>query len=129
MKINLDCMRDILLEVEKCDYNETLPVRQLEERLTKYYNDVIRYNCLKLYEAGYIDALCIDVDNSPLPCIHEIIDIRFQGHEFLSNVKKTENWEKTKELGEKIGSFGLNMAGKIAEGVATAYFKQTLGLL
>lgn len=128
MTLNLDCMRDILLEAEKCKYNETLPVRQLEKILTQYYNEIVRYNCLKLYEAGYIEAMCIHADNSPLPYIHEIIDITYPGHEFLANIRKRENWEKTKAIGEKVGVFSLSMAGKIAEGVATAYLKQVLGI-
>lgn len=128
MKLNLDCIRAILLEVEKCDYNESIPIEILEKRLPTYYNQDIRYNCLKLYEAGYISAICVHVDNSTLPYIHEIIDITYPGHEFLASIRKEENWEKTKEIGEKIGSFGLRMAGTIAEGVASAYFKQVLGV-
>lgn len=128
MKLNLDCIRDILLTVEKCRYGETLYVSKLEKLLTDYYNEDIRYNCLKLYEAGYINAVCVHVDNSALPYIHEIIDISYPGHEFLANIRKEENWTKTKEIGAKIGSFGLHMAGAIAEGVATAYFKRELGI-
>lgn len=128
MTLDLDCVRDILLEAEKCKYNETLPVSLLAKRLTQYCSETIRYNCLKLYEAGYIEAVCIHLDNSPLPYIHEIIDITYPGHEFLSNIRKPENWEKAKDIGNKIGAFGLNMAEKIAEGVATAYLKQALGI-
>lgn len=128
MTLDLDCIRDILLEAEKCKYNEALPMRDLEKRLPDYYDKDIRYNCLKLYEAGYIDALCIHVDNSILPYIHEIRDITYRGHEFLANIRAPESWEKTKAIGAKVGSFGLSMASKIAETVATAYFKQIMGL-
>lgn len=129
MKLNLDCIRSILLEVEKCGFNETLPISELENLLPEYYNEDIRYNCLKLYEAGYIDAVYIDNIDSAFPYIHEIIDIRYPGHEFLATIRKEENWNKTKEIGSKVGAFSLSMAGAIAEGVATAYFKRELGIL
>lgn len=128
MTLDLDCIRDILLEAEKCEYNESLPMRDLEKRLPDYYDKDIRYNCLKLYEAGYIDALCVEIDNSILPYIHEIRDITYRGHEFLANIRAPENWEKTKTIGAKVGTFGLSMASKIAEGVAAAYLKQITGL-
>lgn len=86
------------------------------------------FNCLKIYEAGYIDALYVRVDNLILLYIYEILYITYIGHEFLSNIWNVKNWTKTKDIGKKVGAFGLNMAGKIAEGVATAYSKHILGI-
>lgn len=128
MKLDLDCVRDILLEVEKCRYNEALPISTLEKRLTKHFNEDIRYNCLKLYEAKYIDAVCISIDNSALPYICEIRDITYKGHEFLANIRNEKSWDNVKEIGKKVGFLGLGSAFEIAAGIASSTIKQHLGL-
>lgn len=42
MNLNLDCIRDILLETEKCGYNEPLHVSMQENRRANYYNENVQ---------------------------------------------------------------------------------------
>lgn len=120
MKLDLDCIRCILLEVEKCGFNEALPVSELEKRLPKIYNEDIRYNCLKLYEAGYIDALCIHVDNSVLPCIYEIRDITYPGHQLLAKIRDADQWGDIKKGLATIKDYSFSAITAFADGMTAA---------
>ncbi len=144
MRLNMDCLRDILLCVEEntglrksCyfvdsdlavaqsysdDEFETIPKYQVA-LLSSYSNDELIYH---VHYCVYAE-LILPFDNSSDEKIM-IADLTPKGHEFLGNIRNPDNWAKTKEVGGKIGAFGLNMAEKIAEGVATAYLKQVLGL-
>lgn len=145
MKLNLDCVRSILLCVEEntglrkcCFFVDTVLGEQLKavgmdmqepfdyqvKLIDEYNNDEI------MYHVRYcIDADLIVETEASNTHVRQIFDLTPAGHEFLSNIRNAQNWEKTKDVGKKIGAFGLNIASKIAEGVATAYLKQQLGLL
>lgn len=145
MRLNMDCIRSILLCVEEntglrkyCSFidkdleaatssvfgesEETLPYQT--ELLKKYNNDVLIYHIKYCISAELIISSDQSSDYKIL-----IFDLTPKGHEFLSSIRENSNWTKTKEIGGKIGSFSLSMVSKIAEGIATAYLKQQLGLL
>jgi len=52
-----------------------------------------------------------------------IKDLTPKGHEFLSNIRKDTNWNKTKELAEKIGSTSLQVLVSVASQVVSALIK------
>lgn len=120
MKLDLDCIRDILLEAEKCEYNESLSVRELERLLAQYPKNVVRYNGLKLYEAGYITASCIDVDNSNPPHMLEITDITYSGHQFLASIRDDAQWKGVKKGLSAVRNFSLSAITALSEGMTSA---------
>lgn len=142
MRLNLDCVRDVLFCVEEhvglrkfCSFidvdsgafavlgeNPPVPPHQVE-LLRTYENDELFYHVRYCVDAGLVYHL----ENSPSSQI-VVTDLTPKGHEFLANIRSNENWNKTKAIGSKIGAFGLDMASKIAEGVATALLKQHLNL-
>ena len=145
MKLNLDCVRDILLCVEehtgprsRCVFVDTFQTESMRRMglhtiepadyqinlMEKYDIDEIMYHIKYCFEADLI----VVVDGSS-QYQQQIADLTPKGHDFLANIRNTSNWEKTKDVGKKVGAFGLNMAAKIAEGVATAYLNQQLKLL
>ncbi len=126
MKLDMDCVRDILLAVEDASFDERMTLEWLSEKLPDWSEEELHYACLKLEEGGLLTLMTTDSHMFYLPGIKVIISMTYQGHEFLANIKESTNWKKTKEIGGKIGAFGINMAGKIAEGVATAFLKQQL---
>lgn len=97
------------------------------EALPNYNSKDIYYSLFNLEQAGYIDAMPLRADGGVYS--YFVNYITFSGHEYLANIRSNRNWEKTKEIGSKVGVFGLNIIAKIAEGVATAYLKQQLELL
>ena len=120
MMLNPDCVRTILLEVEKTKIGDRLKLHNLCEQLPEYEKDDLWYTCLKLQEAGFLHVITTTTLGSPMPVIIEIKDISYQGHEFLNSIRADANWGKVKDVAKKAGVFSLKMLGEIAQGVATA---------
>ena len=139
----MDCVRDVLLCVEEntglrkvCSFIDTelagatsflgnqSNIQKYQEKLNeKYANDELMYHVQYCATAGLIK-----IDNTGFGTRIDVLDLTPYGHEFLANIREQNNWSKTKEIGGKIGAFGLNMVAKIAEGVATAYLNKLLGM-
>lgn len=121
MKLDMDCMRAILFEVEKLEYNETLLIFELERTISKYPPDVIRYSCLKLKESGLINAVTICDEESALPLVAEILDITYPGHQFLAKVRDSSRWSIIRKgLSEKVHDYSLSAITAIADGMTSA---------
>lgn len=120
MKLDLDCIRDILIIAEGCGYNESLPLNTLKKRLPQYRDDAICYNCLKLYEAGYIDAMCIRINGEVLPYIKEIMDITYPGHQLLAKIRDEEQWRGIKKGLSVIRDYSLSAITAFADGMTSA---------
>lgn len=127
MKLNPECMRDILLSMEDVEYQKSLPVEQLYSSLTDYSQDEINYSVLKLEEAGFIDATLIPYDGGIL--VIEINDITYRGHEFLADIRSDSIWQNVKSISAKVGSKSLNSLWQIATTVITQIIKAELGII
>lgn len=125
MKLDFDCVRDILLECEKTSLNQHLLLGQLSSALPKYSEDEIAYNCLKLKEAGYISVVTMaggrDIN------IVKVKDITFQGHEFLNTIRSPKIMTHSKNIASKIGATSLQAFTQIASGVVLTLIKSELG--
>lgn len=119
MKFNMDCARDILITVENQDLGNTLNFDSLCLILQNYTEDEIYYACIKLNEADYLEVKVINLCGQEISPIHHIGDLTFYGHEFLSNIRSDNNWNKTKEIATKVGSFSISALSQIATGVIT----------
>ena len=117
MKLNLDCVRDVLLQCEKMGYNEHLRLDDLKTSLPKYSEDEIEYTCLKLSEADYLKITTKDLSNQKI--ILRINDITFKGHEFLNDIRSDNVWESIMNVSKKIGTSSVSGIAKIATGVIT----------
>lgn len=126
MKLNLDCIRDILICMEKQPLNEELAFEDLVDALAPpYTSDIIEYTCLKLKEAGFIRARTLS------DCFSEdvvsVIDITFSGHQFLANIRSEKTWHKVKHIAGKIGSTSIDSIMQIATNVAAELIKTYFG--
>ena len=50
----------------------------MQNALSNYTKDDLQYTCYKLYEAGYVVAICADVDNNKYkpqapPCKNKVV--------------------------------------------------------
>lgn len=124
MKLNVDCIRAILLEVEKVPYGESLPFQTLVSALSDYSTDDISYSVLKLKEADYIEAIILHADDTAI--IYEITDITYNGHQFLETIRDAKVWKETKKICNKVGSFALNVISSVAGQMLSALVKQNL---
>ncbi|MFR4784907.1 MAG: DUF2513 domain-containing protein [Pilosibacter sp.] len=123
MKLNPDCIRDILISVEeKTSLND--PIRfdpgKIPSTLTQYPDDVILYHVKQCELSGlfggktywFLNGGCMVQYLSPL------------GHQFLSDIRSDNNWTKTKEIAHTVGSESLSAIKDIATGVISSLVQE-----
>ena len=97
MKLNPDCIRDVLLFVEKhtdLKRHVTFSERQSEAMLPGYSSAEIMYHVEQCYLSGFFQRATHDMVGS--------ITISYLspiGHEFLENIKPIPIWKKIKAKG------------------------------
>lgn len=125
MKLNPDCIRDALFNIESVvapnrpyqfpkDAQELLKKYSLEEAF--YHLEQCAYSGFLINFKRYAGPSCTIKDISP------------QGHKFLANVREDTVWNKTKAIAEKVGSKSLDVLIQISTGVITQIAKNKLGL-
>jgi len=114
MKLNHECIRDVLLAIEDQPYNFNGAIEQLN--LTKFSDEDVRYTVEKLVEAGYIQG----INTSTLTRYDFIIrSLTFNGHGFLDNIRPQEAWDEAKSIVSKIGSASVEIVSNVAAQVIT----------
>ena len=124
MKLNPDCMRDILLQIEQLPYGERVYPDQLYTSLPNYSHEEIDYSILKMDEAGFINATIEHYLSGNISI--EIHDISYNGHQFLDTVRSNKVWNVTKKVATDIGSTSVHAITKIATSVITEIIKQAV---
>ncbi|SHK39413.1 Hypothetical protein SAMN02745248_02448 [Hathewaya proteolytica DSM 3090] len=123
MKLNPNCVRDILLTVEANDLDTRMTLESLHKKLSHYTIEEIYYACLKLNEANYLEATLVTLCGHHTPAIKCIYDLTYNGHEFLENIKSDSTWNKTKDIAKSVGSFSLSTLKEIAINVISESIK------
>lgn len=116
MKLNPDCTRDLLLALEdKVSLNTRHDFHRdnCDELTDKYPSNVVLYHLNQCIESNLLKGK----HSSGYIMIY---DITPAGHTFLANIRNDNNWNKTKEIATKVGSFSLNALKDIAVGVVSA---------
>ena len=125
MRLNPDCVRDILIAIEEtANFQEAINNKQLEKSaiLQPYSSSEILYHLRQLSWAELIQEFDFYGDTG-----YSILDLSPKGHEFLNNIRSNDNWDKVKELSKKVGSHSLSALQQIATGVITASINHYLG--
>lgn len=120
MMLDHDCVREILLAVEQCPFNQATNVEKLSEQLPDFDRETIWYACLKMGEGELLDVMTVPMMGSNLPGIKQITGMTYQGHEFLDTIREKSAWDKTKEIAKKTGAGSIKFLGEIAKEVAKA---------
>lgn len=102
MKLDYDCVRDILLSLEELiqygENMETTPVSfetLLKHDLIKNYSkQSVIYCSEKLEEASFINARIIYADGGILGAYYS--SITFEGHQYLDSIRSNALWNKVK---------------------------------
>jgi hypothetical protein len=125
MKLNPDCVRDLLLSIEDMSgWNTQLFFPTKFETLMKIYDiDELRYHVKQCIEFGFISA-----DKGDFEGNHWISDLKPSGHEFLANMRSDNIWNNTKETAKKIGATSLSAFVQISSNVIAAIIKSQFGL-
>lgn len=129
MKLNPDCVRDILLSVEELAGPNSLinstNIMNTKFIKNKYSEDEVLYHIKQLDWAGYIVT---PNKNKTLDNIYFVNDLSPAGHEFIADIRNDTNWNKVKTISKNIGTEALKSLKTIAEGVISSTIKSSLGL-
>ena len=122
MKLNPDCVRDVLLAVE--ENTGVHAVMEIDEddytqyqQLKKYKYEEVAYHIVQCKLNGYFTDFAERIDNS-----YMIVDLSPKAHEFIANIRSDTNWKKIKEKALTIGSFSLSVLADIAKKIILSQF-------
>lgn len=122
MKLNFDCVRDLMLAAEDIPYNEnpTMIYFLKNPRLSQYSPDDIYYSMEKIVEAGFVELRRVKTLNGPFDGI--FIGITWEGHQFLDSIRSDTVWDKAKEkVKTTVGSTSLQVLSSVAISVASKF--------
>ena len=130
MKLNPDCIRDILLFLEenleiKDGSFTAVSLQTLEDSLTAYSKEDIFYSVYNLREIHYIEGRFMGADNLKMYVCH-IENITYAGHQFLDSVRPETVWNQTKSIIKKMGIHTLEFIESVAHDVAVESAKQAV---
>ena len=134
MKLNSDCMRDVMLKIEQMqtitvdeENNvtfDTLWIDDLYKALSRHDKRDIFYALHNLDQAGYVSTNLINGDDAALGYV--VSYITYEGHNFLDKIRDPKAWKYIKTAGSAIGNFSLSVINQIANGVTTAFIDSYL---
>lgn len=126
MKLNTECMRDVMLKIESLNYGSNPRMDELHKMLPDYSVEELNYTCLKLSEANYIDIIATDIDFGAYKEVLNVKEITFRGHQFIEDIRSDSVWQKTKETAKNIGSFSVHVLTEIAKSVVLQAIKSQM---
>lgn len=98
MKINNNCARKILLEIEKIPYGETLTVAKLQEKISdSSIEDVLTIVTLFNREHYLIVLDKVSYDDNDVFRDHKIKCLTEKGYKTLDLIRNDETWNLIKE--------------------------------
>ncbi len=121
MKLNQDCIRDLMLYLEdNLEYKDEIIINRLN--LEPYSKNELLYTADKLIEAGYLNSrLGWNMQSSHIVTVNSI---SYNGHQFLDTIRDSDIWKSTKDKASKIASVSL----PIIQELALSFIKLKLGL-
>lgn len=137
MRLDYDCLRKVLLTLEKtlkCEYkNNVLFFNDVsiddvfnELKGEGFTKEDVFYAAYNLEQAKYIEAETVSGDNGIFG--YMILDITYEGHQFLGKIKPDSVWKQIKNALGKVGSVSLPIISSVATSLSTSLIKSQLGL-
>lgn len=126
MKLDIDCVRDVLLELEALPLDCHI-VDSFRDSIAKHGVSNVEYTLAKLNDAGYINADIRLFPNGQYE-YYGIYCMTFAGHEFLATVKQPSAWEQLKNASLSGGSASIKLIGDVALELAKIAISKKLGL-
>lgn len=124
MKLNHDCVRQLLLDIEeKVPFGSFISINLLCE---DYPSPDVLYAAKKLEEAGYIEISSLNGDGELSSMLVE--SLTWEGHQFLDNIRDNEIWASTKKTVSKFSSTSLGIMANVAGQLLSAAIKSQIGL-
>lgn len=109
MKRDIELIKKILLKIE--EHNSTSPIQNL--KIKDYSQELISYQIYLLNQAGLINAEIIRVGANEI-AEAEILEMTWNGHEFLDAARNDNIWNKFKtKVLENGGSIPFSIAREL----------------
>ena len=127
MKLNPDCIRDILIAIENTVDSETglsFSSEGLVPPMDKYDYNTVLYHIRQCDKSGLIDG----VKYYDSGTWGYIADLSPDGHRFLADIRSDTVWHKVLSICEKIGTTSVPAIMQISANVITAIIKAEFGL-
>lgn len=135
MKLNQECVRDLLLAIEEQLRLDSIDIENLMDQSDnylrvndqyKYELDELIYTAQKLKEAGFINgSSSIDYDQFTDFIVESIT---WDGHKFLDTVRDNKVWSDTKKITSKFSSVSLSLVETVASTVISQIISKHLHL-
>lgn len=126
MRLNPDCIRDILLVCEDgCSPGEMYMFRYepFEWDGRSYSADETLYHLRQCDMNGYFSKASEDMVGN-----FRVFDLSPRGHEFLADIRSDNVWNKTKAASKEIGVSSLRGLASIAAQIVTAIINKYIGV-
>lgn len=127
MKLNPDCIRDILFYVEeKTDLNHHIVFTNelVIQVFPKYTPNEVFYHLRQCEMSNFFQKSSRDLDGN-----HSVSYLSPIGHQFIANIRSDNIWNNVKSVSKKIGVNSLSALSQIATSVVTEIIKSQLGLI
>lgn len=124
MKLNHDCIRDIMLYVEEHtdSHLDTVELKEILKEYPQYNIDTLKYHSSQLHDAHFISRLDLYPNNGMLG------KLTWSGHEYIDNIRDKTAWQMIKEGAFDLSSMSLNMVGQLSKELIFSYAKKKFGL-
>ena len=115
MRLDPDCVRDILIAVESvCDMEHYFSSVEDGSLIKgKHSKEKIAYHVRQCDWAGLLYQCSITFDMD-----FEIADLTPAGHKFLSDIRQNSTWSKIKKISSKVGGVSISTLMQISSSVA-----------
>lgn len=125
MKLNYDCVRDVLLKLEElliCEYSDDtitlkwLCIDELYSALSSNYSiEDVFYSVYNLEQADFLKAKFQYGCGSITDCI--ILDITYSGHQFIEQIRPKTVWDKSKSVFKNLGTISIDIIKSVTSTV------------
>lgn len=120
MRLNPDCVRDILLYIEENtdSRHQAVSVEDLVRDMAgKYDDNTLYYHISKIDEGGLVDDVSYTGVNIPI----DVTSLSWEGHCFLDNIRDNKVWAKVKAFFKSVVSISLPLLSEYAKTVAASF--------
>lgn len=129
MKLNNECARKILLEIEKIAYDETLTIEKLQNKISEFSIDEVlsivtsfnRSHHLRLVDKASYDDGDIYRDNK-IKCLTE------RGYKTLDLIRDDEVWKQIKETIPNFDDLSIYTIINIADKIMNVKYNELFNL-
>ena len=131
MKLNPDCIRDIMFYLEEhLSISSELEIEEVSvytlEKALSYPIQELANTLFALDDAGFIE-INYDFGSNRIDILN-VSRITYGGYQFIESVRPEPVWNKVKSVGRHVGSFSMNTITQVATSVLTTMVNSQLNL-